>query len=182
MKLLAMGDSLTLGEIGYSYVEYLDGNKYRVTNMGINGDTTEGVRERLERVIFTGELSSYEALVLFVGINDLIFFDYSFRDEMFEEEYRMMLSEAKKHVKNIIVVSLPYVEFAFSGSRKILKRNEILKKLSERFSAKYVDIYSLQEERRKEGLTIDGVHFSSVSARILADEIEKCLKEFLVNS
>ena len=181
MKILAMGDSLTLGEIGYGYVEYLN-PRHSVINRGINGDTTEGVSERLINFTLEEKTDDIDVLILFVGINDVLFFDYTFTDELFEKTYVSMAKHAAGFFKNIILVSMPYVEFRFINRDRIILRNEIIRKTAEKNGFSFVDLYSVQEKHKDRPLTIDGAHFTRFSAQLLAERIEKCLDEFEVNS
>ncbi len=72
MKILLIGDSITEGVNGYSYVRLLQVAfpDYVFVNLGLGGDTLHGVSRRL----FT-ELShspEYDAIVFAVGHNDLL--------------------------------------------------------------------------------------------------------------
>ena len=50
MNIICFGDSLTNGDIGYSYRNYLN-NEYNTINKGIDGDTTEGMYLRLKNYL-----------------------------------------------------------------------------------------------------------------------------------
>ena len=177
LKILAMGDSLTLGEIGSSYLEYLD-EGYEAVNRGVNGDTTEGVSERLDRIIHYENTGRFDVLIFFAGINDLLFFSGSYTDELFEEDYRRTALNAADYFKNIILVSLPYAKLPFLSENAVMRRNEIIRKTAEECGCSYIDLYSIQKERADEELTIDGVHFTPLSARLLAEAVEKQLNNF----
>lgn len=47
MRLICIGDSLTFGNVGYSYIHFLDKNITAV-NKGKNGDTVRGVYTRIK--------------------------------------------------------------------------------------------------------------------------------------
>ncbi len=178
MKILAIGDSLTLGEIGYSYLHFLDRTDREVINRGINGDTTEGVSDRLFRMLDSGRYDDVDVLIIFVGINDLLFFDYSFTDELFESTYSEMVEKAKEKISDVILVSLPLAQSYFSCEEKSERRNGIIREIAEKHGCLYADIFSAQKKNEDRHLTYDGVHFTELSARLLAEIIEKCLQEF----
>lgn len=48
MKLICIGDSLTYGNVGYSYRDFL--NKYKIiVNKGKNGETLKGTTHRIKK-------------------------------------------------------------------------------------------------------------------------------------
>ena len=71
MKAACFGDSLTFGQIGYSYRKYLDSG-LQIKNRGINGDTTIPVYHRLKRYIENPKNKDTELYILHVGTNDLL--------------------------------------------------------------------------------------------------------------
>lgn len=50
MKLICIGDSLTFGNVGYSYIHFLN-KKNHAVNKGKNGDTLRGAYGRLKKII-----------------------------------------------------------------------------------------------------------------------------------
>ncbi|RGD73703.1 SGNH/GDSL hydrolase family protein [Anaerofustis stercorihominis] len=186
MKVICIGDSLTNGNIGYTYRDYL-GKRYETINKGIDGDTTEGVAFRLKRCLKDKRYQDIDTYILFVGINDLLFSFYaftSFDEEMYEnsqtdfkELYESMLNDLKNHDKKVIVIGLPYVEYSDFNQNLIISRNNVIKSLTEKYGFSYIDIYSLQKEEAEKGttLTLDGVHFAEISAKLLAVAITKQL-------
>ena len=182
MKIICIGDSLTNGNIGYTYRNYLN-EKYETINKGIDGDTTEGVAFRLKRCLSDKRYQDINTYILFVGINDLIFsfsgfssFDeeiYKKSQKDFKNLYESMLIDLKNNDKKVITVGLPYVEFPDFNQNLIVSRNDIIKNAANAFGFSYIDIYYLQKEEAKKGtkLTLDGVHFAEISAKLLADSI-----------
>ena len=72
MKIICLGDSLTFGNVGYSYIHFLDkksNNQY--VNKGKNGDTVSGVYSRLKKLINKSKYNS-EIYILGIGTNDIL--------------------------------------------------------------------------------------------------------------
>ncbi len=72
MKILLIGDSITEGVNGYSYVRLLQVAfpDYMFVNLGLGGDTLHGVSRRLFAEL--AHSSAYDAIVLAAGHNDLL--------------------------------------------------------------------------------------------------------------
>lgn len=176
MKVICIGDSLTNGAIGYTYRSFLN-EKYITVNKGIDGDTTEGVLFRLKRCLENEEYDDISTYILFVGINDCLFLNEN--KFLFENVYEKILKLLKRKNKRVVVIGLPYVEFVYNTNELVVHRNKVIEELSGKYDFYYIDIYSKQEILKSEGydITIDGVHFSELSAKALADEVNKVLAE-----
>ncbi len=70
MKIAILGDSITEGVPGVSYVDILKQHftKDELINYGKGGDTISSLLKRSRKI---EDLSSYDSIVLFVGVNDL---------------------------------------------------------------------------------------------------------------
>ena len=88
-----------------------------------------------------------------------------------------MLISLKNKNKDVILISLPYTELLNLNESIILSMNKIIENLKEKYMCKYIDIYSIQKEEKLKGytLTLDGVHFNKLSAKLLG----KCVNEIL---
>jgi len=51
MKIIGLGDSLTFGNVGYSYLHFLEKQSYHYSNQGKNGDTVRGLYSRLSPLV-----------------------------------------------------------------------------------------------------------------------------------
>lgn len=70
-KVLIIGDSITEGILGINYVEMLQ-NKFREIqfyNMGLGGDTLQGISDRLLKEI---SINRYDIIIIEAGHNDII--------------------------------------------------------------------------------------------------------------
>ncbi|NLW42714.1 MAG: SGNH/GDSL hydrolase family protein [Tissierellia bacterium] len=228
MKINCIGDSLTYGNVGYSYLNFLD-KRICTVNYGKNGDTLRGVYKRVKKVMRNPKKDS-QLYILGIGTNDL-FLPYlksvsiywnvqmSIRckikrcieeDKVFYKEYEELLSLLYKRNKNVIIFGIPFINLKNFPHQRLIERNANMQDLANKYGYAFIDIYNLQKDKiRKDskeyswkyrfivrvvdaiimslfpyskdwfakfrGLTtsVDGVHLNSVSAKILAAEIEK---------
>ena len=78
----------------------------------------------------------------------------------------------------LIIVLSTYVA-NIEDNKRVIKRNEEVLKLAEKYNLPYVDYYSVAEEN-KDNLT-DGVHFNSEGYKSLAEALVKKVKELIWN-
>jgi len=169
VKLLFIGDSL---------IEYYDWqerfSKYLVYNLGIAGETVEGLYARLE-VVFA-QIEEADAIFIMTGINNL-----AMGDSKFLPVYRKIVKSLKEHYtpSRIFLHSLLPVLFPWISNDEIVKMNRQLKKMAGEENVLYVDMHSLFLEREgrpvREYLLDDGVHVSEKGYRVWAGEIERLL-------
>lgn len=95
-----------------------------------------------------------------------------------DEEYEKYYEKALEFIKgyNVPVFVLLTTDAEGSKQRKdgIIARNEIAKKLADKFGFKVIDIYTMTKDK-KDMHTPDGVHFTGESYDLLAKEIIKSL-------
>ncbi len=169
MRLLFIGDSL---------IEYYDWqerfSKHLVSNLGVAGETVEGLYARLE-VVFA-QIEEADAVFIMTGINNL-----AMGDNKFLPLYRKIIKVFKEHYSpsRIFIHSLLPVLFPWISNDEIVKMNKQLKKMAKEEDVLYLDIHSvfLEQEGRpfREYLLDDGVHVSEKGYRVWAREIEKLL-------
>lgn len=230
MKIMCVGDSLTYGNVGYSYIHFLD-KRIKAVNRGKNGDTIKGAAKRLNNIL-THSKNDCEVYIIGIGTNDLFlpylktvslfwFLQMSIRsklkkciedDNEFVEEYEKLLTLLSQHNKKVVLFGSPFINLKNFPHEKLVKRNKMLKELAQKYDYPFIDVYSLQKENietdhrvytwkyrflvrvfdaiimtlfpsskdlfsKLRGLTtsVDGAHFNSTSANLLALEIEKYL-------
>lgn len=230
MKVVCIGDSLTYGNVGYSYFYFLYNYMgYDYINKGKNGDSLRGMFSRLRKIVGNPNTDS-DLYVIGIGTNDILlpylrdsypfwFLLMSSRckikrciedDETFYQEYNELLNFLHERNKKVIIFGMPYINLEKFPDEKLVKRNKLIEDLAEKYDYPFIDIYKLQKEKiqpdnyvytweyrfllrifdyiimtlvpisknyfaKIRGLTttVDGVHFSYKSARILAIEIAK---------
>ncbi len=227
MKILCIGDSLTYGNVGYSYIPFLHKN-LKIINKGLNGDTLYGVSNRLRKMLDNSG-DDFDLIILGVGTND-IFLPYlkevdsywklqmSFRckikkciedDLEFSREFETLMKLIYSSGKKTIIFGSPHVNLIKFPNDILIRRNQKIKLACEKYGFDFIDIYKLQTEMlprevkvyswkwsfltrildaismslfpkskdwlaKKRGLvqTVDGAHLSSITAKLLAKEIE----------
>lgn len=230
MKVVCIGDSLTYGNVGYSYFYFLYNYMgYDYINKGKNGDSLRGMFSRLRKIVGNPNTDS-DLYVIGIGTNDILlpylrdsspfwFLLMSSRckikrciedDETFYQEYNELLNFLHEKNKKVIIFGMPFINLENFPDEKLVKRNKMIENLAEKYNYSFIDIYKLQKEKiqpdnrvytwkyrfllrvfdsiimtlvpisknyftkiRALTTTVDGVHFSYESARILGIEIEK---------
>ncbi len=70
MKILFLGDSITEGVPGVSFIPMIQDNfsSIDLVNRGVGGDTVSSLLSRVKKM---NDLSSFDQIVLFIGVNDV---------------------------------------------------------------------------------------------------------------
>ncbi len=168
-----------LKEAGYTGIVY---------NRGIGGYVIDDLRGSLEDCIFALEP---KRIFINIGTNDLTRADWTLKEIM--ENYDLLISE--------IIRRLPAVELYFMAyypvnedaaeesmkealkirtNEKIQMANEEVKKLAEKYHAKYIDVNKgLRDERGrlKAEYTIEGMHINENGYRAIIPELMKYVRE-----
>lgn len=227
LKILCIGDSLTYGNVGYSYIPFLNKN-ILTSNKGINGETLYGVSNRLKKILDSD--NDFDIIILGIGANDVLLpylkevdsywkVQMSFRckfkkcienDLDFARQFEALVKMIKGSSKKAIIWGIPYMNLTKFPNDIVIRRNQKIKLICENYGYDFIDIYTLQNDvlpqeikayswkwsfltrisdaismtlfpesknwfANKRGLvqTVDGVHFSSKTASILAKEMER---------
>lgn len=129
-----------------------------VCNLGLRGDTIQGMIDRVEQV----KMLNPEVVYLMAGINDVA---NSTMDE-FGSLYKKLIIRIMKEIPRtrIIVQSLLPVndkDFSISCTNSQIKDyNEVISRIANLFNYNYIDLFSLFVEDGKlpQRVTIDGLH------------------------
>ncbi len=166
-KLLFLGDSL----IEYfSWAERFTG--YDVHNLGIAGETVEGLASRLDRIF--RDVKDPDIVFIMSGINNI-----AIGDPRFLNTYRAMVQKIKKAYPQAMVVvhSLLPVFFQFISNEDIKSVNSGLQRLASDERVKYLDLHTLfldeSGEPKRSCLLDDGVHVSGEGYGIWSSALEK---------
>ena len=164
-RLIFLGDSL------FQFHDFSNFNPQH--NAGIAGDTSDGLLYRLHYTLDKNP----SALVLMIGINDLLQMQYI---EIIQENYLKIFAKLDALEKVYICSVLPVglMNDSFDINEKIIVLNHFLKTEAVKRGYIYVDIYkemvsedaSIQKE-----FSSDGVHLTAKAYDIL----EKTLKDHL---
>lgn len=153
----------TLLLLGDSLIEYGDWQSAfpagRCLNLGIAGETVEGLLQRLPTVI--KRVGVADAVVVMTGTNNLAMDDLYFVPEY--EKILLQLISVTQPTK-ILVTSLLPVDFPWQPSTLVPNLNAHLKKMCSRQSARYLDLYGPFLAAITKGLAVfaeDGVHLNT---------------------
>jgi lysophospholipase L1-like esterase len=169
MRLLFIGDSLIEN---FDWQERFPKNV--VYNMGVSGETVDGLYARIE-VVYS-QIEEADAVFIMSGINNI-----AMGDRTFLPVYRKVVRGLKEHYASsrIFVQSLLPVLFPWISNDEIRDMNRQLKIMAEEEHVIYLDIHSLFLEERakpvKAYLMDDGVHLSEKGYSVWSGEIEKYL-------
>lgn len=204
MKIVFFGDSITdarrdrstmYAKLGVGYVNHvahtLEGtnpDKYSVTNLGIGGDRIVDLYARLHQVW----KAEPDVLSILVGVNDVW---HNLKDcgpgidiDRYENVYRLILKDAKKHFPNVKLMVLEpfYLEgYATKDHEELFKQiydyAKVAKKVAAEEGALFLPLQeklsALAEKFGNESVLIDGVHPNIAGSKLIADEWIKLFKE-----
>ena len=164
--------------IGDSLIEYFDWERrfpdHTVYNLGIAGETVEGLASRLNWVI--RKVKDPDMVFIMSGINNMAMGNLDFINA-----YRGVVQEIRLAWPSAVVVvhSLLPVLFKFISNEDIRHMNMRLKHLAAGERVLYLDIHTafLDEKGRPVPALLedDGVHVSEEGYRVWSAEIEKLL-------
>ncbi len=132
-----------------------------VCNLGLRGDTIQGLINRIEQI----ELLCPAAIYLMIGINDVAISDLN----QFRINYKELLQQLKVRVPNselIVYNMLPVNNYQFlisCDNTQISLYNIEIEKAAKQLKIQFVDLFSIYQ---KDGflpseVTTDGIHLKS---------------------
>lgn len=150
------GDSL----IYYGDFASLFPNKV-VCNLGLRGDTIQGLINRVEQVV----ILKPQVLFIMAGINDIA----SLTTEEFREVYTRLINEIKliiPETKILIISILPVNNSRFIISctnEQVIERNKVVSRIAFENKIPFLDLHSLYVENGELPceLTKDGIHLKT---------------------
>ena len=164
--------------IGDSLTQWCDWEKrfptHTVTNLGISGETVEGLLGRRERI--RSRIKDPDFIFLMTGINNIA-------NEMYDilVPYREIVRNLCTWYKGstIVVQSILPIELTWIDNSAIRRTNGELERIAAEFNAPYLDIYSLfvdnSGEPRPGYLSDDGVHLANKGYDAWTDAVGKFL-------
>ena len=124
--------------------------------------------------LFALQQGKREVVVFNNGLHGWHLDDEKEYPKAYEEMIKFLLEEFKG--TPLVIVLSTYVA-NIEDNKRVIKRNEEVLKLAEKYNLPYVDYYSVAEEN-KDNLT-DGVHFYSEGYKSLAEALVKKVKELI---
>jgi lysophospholipase L1-like esterase len=169
-KLVFIGDSLT---------EWFDWQRrfpdHEVLNLGISGETVEGLLGRRDRI--KAQIMAPDFIFLMTGINNLANGQFDIESQYREivRNLTVWFKKTRVVVQSILPVDLPWI-----GSDVIKDVNRRLERIAREQGADYLDIHTEFTDAAgapKNGyLSDDGVHLAVKGYAIWADVVAKYLK------
>jgi lysophospholipase L1-like esterase len=166
--------------IGDSLTEWGDWERrfpgYQVTNLGISGETVEGLLARRERI--RARIVNPDFIFLMTGINNIATRQYDIIPP-YREIVRNLTTWYKQSI--IVVQSVLPVNIEWVLNDEIRDINRLLEEIAREHNAGYLDVFSLFVDENgtpKNGyLSDDGVHLDSKGYDAWAKEVERFLKK-----
>ena len=202
---LFFGDSITYGEYDgvfggwvdivkrYALQKYSDEDKNEVIlfNLGIGGETTEGLVKRIPHEIKARNSSDGNIVFIAYGANDLAVKDgqQMVSSKQFRANIETAVQDAELYSKDIYLISiLPISENIDSKisntgkirtSEDVLLYNQILKDIVAENSLNYVDFHSAFAADKEVLLSKDGVHPNENGYKMMAEIAIPIIEKYL---
>lgn len=178
--IICVGDSLTFGQMGYSYIPYVNTNE-KLVNRGVNGDSLYDGYKRLKKYLEDKRYEMAKTYVVALGTNDILLpfqrdrslswkFQFYFRNKIlkfsmqkvrFAALYEQMVKEVLDHGCELILVGLPYIQLQGYPLGKIKEYNQCIRELACKYGIPYIDIFSMQEKQLKHNTVYDWGPFNA---------------------
>ena len=157
-------------------------NNPKILNRGISGDVTDSVLDRLDEI--TGSKPS--AIFMMIGVNDLargrsVEYIVSNHQQILDR----IVSDSKRtkmYVQSVLPVNDEFPKFKnhVNKTKQILSVNEKLKKISSRYGATYIDLFSvftMENNKLNPKYSNDGLHLTGDGKLLWKSVIEKFIEE-----
>jgi lysophospholipase L1-like esterase len=175
--IIMIGDSITNGG---NWNELL--NNKRIANLGINGDSTDGVLNRLEDIYYLNPQMCF----IMIGIND---FQGNRSVENVLKNYRQIVQEIKQHNIKIIIQSVLHLGHNYYVNhiggknkndweiinRKVEEFNKELEKIAKEYGIEFIDInlgLSVNNILEEQYGDYSGLHLSQLGYKKWAEIIK----------
>ncbi|HEX9020761.1 MAG TPA: GDSL-type esterase/lipase family protein [Nitrospirota bacterium] len=166
--------------IGDSLTQWFDWQRrfpdYGVTNLGIAGETVEGLLSRRERI--RAQITNPDFIFLMTGINNIANGDYDIVAS-YREIARNLITWYKQ--SKVVAQSILPVELTWTSDNAIKDANRRIAEIARKLGAEYLDVYALfvdSHGRPKKGfLSYDGVHLAEKGYEAWANEVERFLNK-----
>lgn len=202
---LFFGDSITYGEYDGVFGGWVDilkryalqkyheenGDELIVFNLGIGGETTEGLLKRMP--VELGARNSADGNLVFIsyGANDLAIKEgvQVVHPEKFRNNIIAAIEQAQQFSKDIYLISILPIAKNIDGvvvssgklrsNQEVMAYNDILKNIAADYSLTYVDFHSALLHDKELLLSADGVHPNEKGYGIMAELAIPIIEKYL---
>jgi lysophospholipase L1-like esterase len=178
MKVLCLGDSLTEGTVGVGFIPFLEqmlpDNEY--VNLGVNGETIDGLRHRMERM---ASRTRGDTAIVWIGTNDVLMYpDWDDHATAAARDYETILRLAKARADRLLAVPPLLADPALAREHRqsYSTATDLVRVLSVKVGAAYLDIQAAFAHHSGTEFTIDGAHLNSAGARLVAEVLAEHLR------
>lgn len=201
---LFFGDSITFGEYDgilggwvdilkrYSYSKFYNegSNEVNVFNLGIGGETTEGLLKRIEVEIAARTSVEENVIFFFYGANDLAIKngDEVVNLEQFKDNLEQAINVARKVTDKVYLINILPISKTVDGvislagkirtSERVLIYNTVVKEVADSCRVGLVDLYPLFEGK-EELLSKDGIHPNENGYEFISEVIKPYIDKYL---
>ena len=161
-KTVLLGDSIT---------EWNPMKTEEILNLGIAGNTTEDIWERIGQAKNTG----CKKLIFKAGINDIL---KKFSLEKSQNFYKKISGVLKDEFDEVVFLSVLPIEGRKMINRKVRKLNKVIEEIALQNDFEYRNIHHLfcdEEHNLKSEYSTDGIHLSLEGYKVLNTEINELL-------
>lgn len=201
-SIICFGDSITRGESDAVYggwadriktcfiKQFLETAKDRISvfNMGISGETTDGLMQRFPHEFVTRLADDKQNTVLFgYGANDLACQDgqYLVGLDTYVDNVSHCIEFALEKGAAVVLINVTPIAAHLDGVANVNNRirddvtirryNQALLALSVKYRVELIDVYTPFNERKEAYLTADGLHPNSAGHELLYEVISRYL-------
>jgi acyl-CoA thioesterase-1 len=165
-----------------------------IFNLGVSGDSTTEILKRVENETLARQTERGLAFIFSVGINDSFVGGdgkINLTPEQYAENYRQIISIAKKYSDKIMLLGLQYcdesktrpvawVDIHYTNGR-ISQFDQKAREIAEENKIPYLDLYELFRERFENGESIyqDGLHPNNDGHQLIFELVQPALDKLL---
>lgn len=202
---LFFGDSITFGEYDGTFGGWVDilkrycydkfynesANEVNVFNLGIGGETTIGLLDRIEVEIKARTSKEENLIFIFYGANDLAVKndEVTVSPKQFNSNLDTAIKIAQKTSDKVFLISiLPIsdtIEGKLSAAGKIRTNDKVrlynaeVREVSKNNCVKFLDLYSEFELQKEELLSKDGVHPNAIGYKWISEKLKVYIEDCL---
>ncbi|REC50321.1 SGNH/GDSL hydrolase family protein [Chryseobacterium pennipullorum] len=202
---LFFGDSITYGEydgVFGGWVDILkryalqqfhrgDGDELILFNLGIGGETTEGLMKRMPHELTARNSPDGNLVFIAYGANDLAAKNgrQMVDPEKFKKNIENAVRQAKQFSDDIYLISILPISQKIDGvivnsgklrsNEEVIRYNHILKDIADKDSLTYIDFYSAFFKDKEILLSADGVHPNEKGYGIMAETAMPIIEKYI---